>query len=114
MKENILENGKDASSSFVTVPVDKGDLDKLSIHVIWSGAGTLAGTLTLESSNENVDASFVTISGSSQAVAASSNHMWSLYGQSYKYVRVRWAYTSGAGTAKIINELVENVINRGA
>ena len=110
MKTAELLAAQSGASSFTTVAYDLGDLDTFAIYVLFPGGGTLAGTLTVEASPDQTDANFVEVSGSSQAVTASTQHTWSLLGQGYRYVRVRWAYSSGAGNVQIKIQVKENVV----
>jgi hypothetical protein len=112
MKQIELLSLQTAAGSLVTQPIDLADLDKYAIAVIFSGgAGNLVGTLTLEGSNDqSPPTDFVTITGTSQAVATSTNHMWNVNGGNYRFVRVRWVYSSGTGNMKINFTLKENVI----
>lgn len=73
---------------------DLGDGGDFSVQVIFTGVNVV-GTLTLEASDDNTN--FVTVTNSSQAVTASTGHMWNVTGAGYRYVRPRWVYTSGAG-----------------
>lgn len=95
------------TASFTTPPFDLGDLRTFGVFVLFPGGGTLAGTLTLEASPDTTDANFVTVSSTSQAVLASTQHTWSCVEQGYRYVRVRWAFTSGAGNMQILAQLKE-------
>lgn len=111
MKQVSLYSGTGASS-FVSVPFDLGDLDVYACQVIFSGGGAnLAGTLTLEASaDESPATNFVTVTGSSQSVTSSTNHTWNVQGAGYRYVRVRWSYTSGTGNASVSITAKENVV----
>jgi hypothetical protein len=102
MKQVLLYEGSGAAS-FVSVPYDLGDLETYAMQVTFSGGGgNLAGTLTLEASaDESPATEFVTVSGSSQAVTSSTNHTWNVQGAGYRYVRVRWVFSSGTGNAKV-------------
>lgn len=83
-----------AASSVTTPPIDLGDLTRYSVETTFSGSNVV-GTLTLESSNFGVI--WNTVSGSSQAVTASTNHIYDVVNSSYRYVRLKWTYTSGTG-----------------
>lgn len=96
MKTIDLIASTSAASSRVSCAVDLGDMTTFSVHVTFSGAD-VAGTLTLEASDTPNDADFVTVPNSTQAVTASADHVWSVTGAGYRYVRVRWVYTSGTG-----------------
>ena len=96
MKSATLIATVSATPSKVSPAFDLGDLTVYGVGVAFTGAD-VAGTLTLESCNSGNDADFVTVANSSQAVSLSADHFWSVSGAGYRYVRVRWAYTSGTG-----------------
>ena len=100
------------SASFVSVPYDLGDLSVYAMQVVFSGGGSnLVGVLTLEASADSSPATnFVTVTGSSQAVAASASHTWNVQGAGYRYIRVRWVFTSGTGNAVVSICAKENVV----
>lgn len=84
-----------------STPFDLGDLTSYSASVDFTGSD-LAGTLTLEASNDNSD--YITVASSSQSVTSAASHMWNISGASYRYVRVKWVASSGTGniSAKLI------------
>ena len=95
-----LVSSVDATSDVTSVQLNLGHLTTYSIQVNFSGgAGNLAGTLTLESSIDN--STYVTVSGSSQAVTSSGDHLWSVTDAGYRYVRAKWVYTSGTGNIDV-------------
>lgn len=96
---NLVPSGTDAAADRTTVAYELGDLTDYSISVDFTGANVV-GTLTLEASN-SATSGFVTVSGSSQAVTASADHLWSVTGAGYRYVRVVWDYTSGTGNMTV-------------
>lgn len=98
------------AASFVSPPVDLGDLICYGVFVQFPGGGTLAGTFSVEASPDTTSANFVTITGSLQAVLASAYVTYSFEGQGYRYFRVRWAFTSGAGNMTVLAQLKENVV----
>jgi hypothetical protein len=85
---------------------DLGDGKTYSVHVVFTGADVV-GTLTLEASDTTdasgnaVAADFVTVPGSSQAVTGSANHVWSVTGAGYRFVRAKFVFTSGTGTIAV-------------
>ncbi len=95
MRELELISAYNAGSTFQSVPLDIGDLINYSIQVAFSSA-TLNGTLTLEGSLDK--STWVTLPSSSQAIVSGAAHVWSVQNAGYRYVRVVWTYTSGAGT----------------
>ena len=94
MKTITLIPTKSAAASLVTAAVDLGDISVFSVHVTFTGAN-VAGSLTLEASD--VDADYVTVPDSTQSVTSSADHVWSVTGAGYRYVRVNWTYASGTG-----------------
>lgn len=104
MKEVLLVNAQDASQTRTGPIFILNDLYQYAMHVDFtSGGSDLVGTLTLECSNDPTGGSipapadFITITGSSQAIAASASHMWNVSNAGYKFVRPKWTYTSGTG-----------------
>lgn len=96
MKNTNLISTTSAAVDVTSCAQDIGDMTTFSVHVDFSGgAGDLVGTLTLEASNDG--SSFVTVPSSSQSVTNSADHVWSVTGAGYRYVRVFWDYTSGTG-----------------
>jgi len=104
MKEDQLFSAADAAVNQTSVGVNIGDQKEYSVQVDFS-SGTLNGTLTLEASNTNVN--YVTISGTSQAIASGASHVYNVSGASYKYYRVKWTATSGTGTMTAVAILKE-------
>jgi hypothetical protein len=106
---NVINAGTPANVNVTGTSFDLGDLTSYSIAVDFTdGAGNLAGTLTLEASNDNSD--FVTIVGSNQAVSNSQSHVWNVTGASYRFVRPVWVYSSGTGNIKAKLVAKEQVI----
>lgn len=84
-------------------------LEGYSICAKWTETSvTLAGTLKLQASNnafadnvnnnENSNATWVDITGSSVAVSGSGSQFWNVSDVFYKAFRVVWTRTSGEGT----------------
>jgi len=94
MIEIINITATSAATSVTTPPVDLGDLTNYSVDITFTGSNVV-GTLTLESSVFGTQ--WNTVSGSSQAVTASTNHEYTVCGASYRYFRLKWVYTSGTG-----------------
>lgn len=97
-----------AATNFTTVPLDLGDLDRYSIQIEFTGVNVV-GTLTLEIQDVST-LSWVTISESTQAVTASANHFYSVQNGEYRYVRLRWVYTSGSGNISAVAIIKENYV----
>lgn len=107
MKTYTLIDAANAAGTLSSVALGLGDLDKFSIHADFSGA-TLAGTLSLECSNDEVD--WIMVENSDQVVASAASHMWNVSGAGYQFVRVKWVPTGGAGTLTCKATVKENVI----
>lgn len=107
MKIYTLLDAANAASTVTSVELGLGDLDKFSIHVDFSGA-TLAGTLSLECSNDNSD--WIMVLDSDQIIASAASHMWNVSGASYQYVRVKWVPTGGTGTITAKATVKENLV----
>ena len=111
MKSIQLISAQDAGSNITSIPVDLGDLRDFSIHIDFSGA-TLGGSLTLQASNDQTD--FVTVSGSTQVIASAASHVYNVQGAAYRYVRLTWTQTGGAGTMTATAVLKEALPSKGA
>lgn len=101
-----------AAADRTSVPFQIDDLTNYSVQVNFSaGAGDLVGVLSLECSNDydgqTGTGTWITVTGSQQAVAASADHMWNVYEASYKWVRAQWDYTSGTGNIEMLNVIKE-------
>lgn len=96
MKLATLIPTQSAASDITSAAMELGDIDTFSIAVDFTGAD-VAGSLSLQGSNTSATAGFITVANSTQAVTASADHMWSVQGAGYRWVRVFWDYTSGTG-----------------
>lgn len=94
MKTATMIQTASAATSVTSAYYDLGDITNFSVYVDFTGADVV-GTLTLECSNDG--SAFITVTGSSQAVSTSTDHCWSVSGAGYRYLRVKWVYTSGTG-----------------
>jgi hypothetical protein len=86
---------KPANSSTTSVYYDLVDITKFSIQVFFTGTN-LEGVLVLQASNEPANG-FVDVDGSSKNVTYSENHMWDVTEIGFRYVRVKWTYSTGSG-----------------
>lgn len=102
MKQYELVTNVDAGVNVTSVRLDLGDLKDYSIHVNFTGA-TLSGNLTLEASNDvdEATADWVLVTGSTQAIATAASHMWNISVANYRFVRVQWSYSAGAGNITV-------------
>ena len=97
MKTITLIESTSAAVDRDSAAYDLGDLLSGSIEVDFTGTD-IVGTLTLECRNTTA-AAWKTVASSSQAITASADHIWVLTGSAgYRYVRVHWDWTSGAGS----------------
>lgn len=112
MRDVQLIQSVTAASDVTSVAYDLGDLSTFSIAVDFSGGGgDLAGTLTLQASNDGTD--FVTVVNSSQAITSSASHMWNVVGAGYRYIRVFWDATSGTGNI-VARLIAKDTVVKGA
>lgn len=98
MIESFLMQAADASVTQTSVQQDLGDQNDYGIQAVFSSA-TLAGTLTLEGSLDNV--SYGTIDSSSKTVTAGGVHIYNVTNGAYRYTRLKWVPSAGAGTLTV-------------
>jgi hypothetical protein len=98
MKTAELIPTQTAAAGITSVYYDLGDLTIYTVQVSFTGANVV-GTLTLEASDDPA-VGFVTVLDTSQAVAASGGHMYNVVEAGYRFVRLKWVYTSGTGNIK--------------
>lgn len=115
MKTVNLIKTQSGAANVTSSAYQLGDQQTFSCEVVFSGGGgNLAGTLTLQASNDETGASnFITVSGSSQAVTSSASHMWNVTGAGYRWVRVFWNYTSGTGNITANLTVKDNLVRAG-
>lgn len=94
MKTANLIKTTTATGTLTSPAFDLGDITTYSVYVAFTGSDVV-GALTLEASDNNV--SYITVASSSQAVATSNDHVWSVTGAGYRWVRVKYVHTSGTG-----------------
>lgn len=113
MQEITLYPATTAATAFNSAPLLLNDGSMVYVQVLISGSNVV-GTLTLEASADNV--TWITIAGSSQAIASSADHAWNVTSLAAKYLRAVWAYTSGTGNVSVVanikNQTVTPVISR--
>lgn len=98
MIEAFLMQDGNAAVTQTTVQQDLGDQYLYSIQAVLSSA-TLAGTLSLEGSLDNV--SYGTIDGSSKTVTAGGTHIYNVSNGVYRYARMVWTPSAGTGTITV-------------
>lgn len=97
MKELELYSAGTASSSFNTVPMDLGDFTACAIQVTFSSAG-LGGTVKPQGS---LDGSTWVDTATATTVTSGASQLINISGAGYRYVRLAWTYSAGAGTATV-------------
>ena len=83
-----------AASNRESAPIDLGDSIGYSVHTVISGAD-IAGTLKLQSSNDNTN--WVDVANSSVSITSAADNMHDISNAQYRYVKVVWTATSGTG-----------------
>ncbi len=92
----------------VSLPI--GDNQNFWIGILFTGVDVV-GSLKLQGSDNDSD--FWDISGSTQAITASTRHAWNVSDVHYPYVRVVWTYTSGTGNISGRAIVSQQILNRG-
>ena len=98
MIEVNLAQGADSSANVTSVQQDLGDQTDYSIQAAFS-SGASTGTLTLEGSLDNTN--YATIDNTSKSVTAGGVHIYNVTDGSYRYVRLKFTRTAGAGTLDV-------------
>jgi hypothetical protein len=108
-KSFTLLSATDAAQDLTSGALDLVDLQTGSFNVAFSGgAGNLVGTLYLQGSVDGT--TFFNYPLASQAVTASTGHIWDLNPTGVRYFRVFWDYTSGTGNMAVTAYLKNNVV----
>ena len=100
---------KAMSASFNSDPIRVENLVNAAIQAKFEGGGAPTGTLKLQASSDvgtdpgtgmsNVTVSnWTDLTGTSQAISASGDHMWTLQNMGYRWVRIVYTRTSGDDT----------------
>lgn len=109
MKELLLLASVAATSNRTSGQFDLVDLTTYAVQVNFSdGAGDLVGSLKLQCSLDN--STWVDVSGSTQAITASADHVWDVTASGYRYFRAVWTFTSGTGNIEIKAFVKENIV----
>lgn len=106
----LLMNAVSAAGSPASGVYDLVDLKTFGVEISFSGADVV-GTLTLEASVRGTN--FFTVTGSSQAISASGGHVYDVTVSGYRYVRVKFTYTSGTGNMTVYLTAKENIVKTG-
>lgn len=93
-----------------SVPLSVGDNVNFWIGILFSGVDVV-GSIKLQGSDNQTD--WWDISGSTQAITASTRHAWNVSDVHYPYVRVAWTYTSGTGNISGRAIISQQILLRG-
>ena len=102
MRTEVLLVTISAASSRTSATLDLGDESGYSISVLISGSD-IAGDLKLQASVDN--SLYVDVSGSTQAITLSADHIYNVTGAQYRYVRCVWTAGSGTGNITITGQI---------
>lgn len=87
-----------AAGALASAPISLGDGDSFSATAVFSSAGTLAGDLKVEVSNDDV----TYIVSSTVAVAAGANKILTdAVADKFKYVKITWTPSAGTGNLEV-------------
>jgi len=107
-----LVSTTNAAGDVTSQGLDLVDLTTASFYVAFSGgASDLAGTLYLQGSVDGI--SYFNYPSASQAVTASTGHIWDLNPTGVRYFRVFWDYTSGTSNITVL-AFTKNTVVVGA
>jgi hypothetical protein len=90
----LLTSGATVSTSLTSDPLQLDGNTEYSIQAVYAGGSSPTGTLKLQVSNDN--STFTDLDGSSVAITATGDHLWSVTGANYGWVRL--VYTRSSGT----------------
>ena len=99
----VIIESQALGAGFETPAISVAPYQLVSLQVIFTfGVGTSAGSVSLQSSNDNVN--FSTVPSSSLSYTSSTtNHIIELQRVGFKFLRLANAHTSGSGgTCKVI------------
>lgn len=88
--------------------LDLVDLTTGSFYIAFTGANVV-GSLNLQGSVDGT--TFFNYPNSTQAVTASTGHIYDLNPTGVRYFRVAWTYTSGTGNITILAFTKNNVVS---
>ncbi len=107
MKQVILLSAVSSVNDVTTQAFDLNDLTTFAIAVNFTGSNVV-GSLKLKASVDNT--TFFDVTNSTQAVTASTDHIWDVVRAGYRFIAVDWDYTSGTGNIEIKLVVKENVV----
>lgn len=95
LEDQIIGSTKYTSSSF-----DVQQVEGMAIHILWDDIGSIAGTLTVETSNDN--SNFTPIPESSQSISGSDgSHLYDIGDFHFRYLRFAISLSSGSSTFNV-------------
>lgn len=94
----ILMNAATVGATNTSGIFDLCDLTAFCVGVSFTGAD-VAGTLTLEASQDGTN--FFTVTGSSTSITLSTGFVYDVTASGYRYVRVKLATGTGTGTMTV-------------
>lgn len=111
MKSITLVSAVSAAADITSIAFDLGDYKDFSLSAQFSDA-SLNGTLTLLSCNVDTTADYGTVADSSKAIASGVAHTYNVTKYLPRYVKVKYAATSGTGTMTA-TLVVKDTVNKG-
>ena len=107
-RKNVIKNGykmlenADMTATTTSKLTEVSNLDKASIHVVWSGTAPI-GTITVESTNDNPDNPLavwreVVFNATIEVTGDNGDHDIVFNELPFNAIRIKYAPTSGSGT----------------
>lgn len=89
-----LMSQTNAAVEVISPGYQKGDLSTFSVQFFFS-SGTLAGSVSLDCSNDNTH--WIQVTGTPLAITGGESAMINVTNGGYRYVRAHWTPTAGTG-----------------
>lgn len=94
-----ITNG-DMSGNISGIAINAAAIDHLDFQCIWTG--TPAGTLKVQSSNEETPATWTDLTGMTQAAGgAAGNHVFTVAPATAMWYRIYYAFSGSTGTLQV-------------
>lgn len=94
-------SGVDLSTNQTSISINIRQIIGYSVHFYWANGTGTNGTLIVEATNDNLDATPVTptysIIASTNVTTVSGDWMLNVERAMYSYIRLRWVPSSGTG-----------------
>lgn len=104
----IVNSPVTLSANWISSPIWAGHAVHFSIYLSFTGVPE--GVFSLEYSNDANDSTntslpvnFARVEGSQQAVTTAGTHGWSVQNAGYRWLRVKFTYTTGTGSLTVAN-----------